>query len=109
MEKKVKQLVTIIKDRIKDGEYDYLVNQHEKKFSVVHIVDSDDDIDINKEGWNLWIVTNTQERFFALDNCLFIRLLNDEYGYDCHVLTFPEIMKFLEFFLSDGYEINKIE
>lgn len=96
-----------VEKRISDGVYDFLVNfQYDAKFSIVHIVETLADVNYNLEGWHLWVIKKQDEE---VKEPAFLQLVNNEYGRDHHNLTNDEIRMFFEFFLGNGYKMNKIK
>lgn len=110
-----------IEKRISNGTYDFILTtnvitpwgyelQYDRDFSIVNIVNHENDIDFDKPGWNIWIcknVSNVTKREIGR-NQLFLQIVNNEYGCDHHFLTDEQISMLLDFFLGDGYKMNKI-
>lgn len=111
MEKNINKLAVIekIEDNIKDGEYDYLVNTVDAEFCDVKIVEKEDDIDLEREGWTLWVVKHPEKETKELigGDCLFLENINNIFGNDHHILTYDEITNFCIFFICGNYNLNK--
>lgn len=100
---KTKDAINKIEKRISNGTYDFLVNKYDAEFSIVHIVDTVEDMDCELNGWHLWIIKDCDQEI------AFVQTVNNEYGFDHHELTTEEKRKFFDFFLSDNYKWNKIK
>lgn len=95
----VSTLINTVEKNIKNGKYDYLVNQTDAEFSEVHIIENEDNIDTQLEGWHLWLIKNSEY--------ILVQTVINEYGFDHHCLTDEEIYNFFEFFTGDNYNMNK--
>lgn len=114
-------VINKIEKRISDGTYDYILTtriptdfgydvQFDRDYSIINIVNCVNDIDFDKEGWNIWIVKNVEKecRRELGTSYAFLQIVNNEYGCDHHFLTREQINSLINFFLGDEYKINKI-
>ena len=117
--------VEIIEKNISDGVYDYILTtppannspfkfgwsfsvEYVGDFSIINVVENENEIDFDKDGWNIWIVKYPdKESIKNGKDCLFIQIANGEWGCDHHVLTEYEINSLVDFFVNKDYKINK--
>lgn len=99
-------VVKKIEELIKDGEYRYVVNYGDDEPSTIHIVETDNDVDVYKTGWHLWVVKNPETKETEEDtHCEFTQFVTGKWGTDAHCLSGDEIRNFCLFFLGESYNI----
>jgi hypothetical protein len=89
MENVRENMIKSIKKYIKTGKYGYLLNDSDDEYSRVMIVKTNEEIDWEKDGWNMWIVEE--------DQCS-IQVVNNEGGTDYHILHPKEELWMLLYF-----------
>lgn len=77
----MKNKIEIIKEGIKIDPF-YLVSEYDAFPSNVHVIDNEDDIETNLDGWHLFFIKNSN---------YVVQIVNNEYGFDHHCLTENEI------------------
>lgn len=102
-----KKDVALLKKKMKDNKYDYLLNWSDDEYSWISFYDYLDENTINqlKDGWHIVIAINGEkEGIFNFDNedcCLFIQIFKkNNKVYDSHSLTDEEINGMMAYFLS---------
>lgn len=102
-----KKIVTLLKEKMKDNKYDYLLNWSDDEYSWISFYDYLDENVIKqlKDGWHIIIAINGEkEGIFNFDNedyCLFIQIFKkNNQVYDTYTLTDKEIDDMMIYFFS---------